>query len=195
MQATTTNDKPKRGDEAFERALCELVRERTGLTLQPHQLPNLRAGVEEGVRRFGHADADAWLRSLRACDGHGEELDCLVERITIGESYFFRDAVQMSFLRDAWLPALVQARRDGNRRVRVWSAGCSQGQEIYSIAILLRESLPDFDGWQVELLGTDICEAALADARRASYAEWSFRTTPAPTRMRSKSRRRSPRHS
>ncbi|MCM2256352.1 MAG: protein-glutamate O-methyltransferase CheR [Vicinamibacteria bacterium] len=105
--------------------------------------------------------------------------------LTVGETYFFRDAASFDALRDDVLPELIERRRSqGSRRLRVWSAACATGEEAYSLAILLDRLLPDRGDWKVTILATDIHVGALDVARRGLYREWSFRQTPADIRAR-----------
>lgn len=168
-------------DPAGEEALCRLITERTGIVLHDHQLPGLRDTVAQACAHFGYAGAAAYRQALTEKASFSPELEFLVARITVGESYFFRDAAQMTVLRDTLLPELIARKRlAGDCAIRVWSAGCSNGQEIYSIAILLHELLPDIDRWALHLLATDINTDVLAAALRGRYRDWSLRATPAP---------------
>jgi chemotaxis protein methyltransferase CheR len=88
-------------------------------------------------------------------------------------------------LRDELLPGIIAAKRaEGNLSLRIWSAGCSQGQEIYTIALMLHELLPDIENWRIHLLGTDINSEAVAMAIQGRYSDWSFRATPSELRER-----------
>ncbi|MDP2169364.1 MAG: CheR family methyltransferase [Rhodocyclaceae bacterium] len=168
-------------DPAGEEALCRLITERTGIVLHDHQLRGLRDTVAQACAHFGYAGAAAYRQALTEKAAFSPELEFLVAQITVGESYFFRDAAQMDLLRDTLLPELIARKRlAGDRAIRVWSAGCSNGQEIYSIAILLHELLPDIDRWALHLLATDINTDVLAAALRGRYRDWSLRATPAP---------------
>jgi chemotaxis protein methyltransferase CheR len=93
---------------------------------------------------------------------------------TSGETYFFRDHGQFDELRLRLLPELIKRRRHA-KTLRLWSAGCSTGEEPYSLAILVDMLLPQREGWDILILGSDINSAALAQARRGSYRQWSFR--------------------
>lgn len=100
----------------------------------------------------------------------------LVTLATVGETYFFRHREQLEAFRRIALPSLVEARRSFERPVlRAWSAGCSSGEEAYSLAILLGEALPDRARWQVRVVGTDIDSEALERARAGVYGRWAFR--------------------
>lgn len=161
-----------------EEALCRHIRGRTAIVIQDHQLENLRATVSEICDRFGYASCEEFLDFLQQCDQYVPELEWLISRITVGETYFFRDQSQMDYLRQIWLPEVISRKREnGEKTLRIWSAGCSSGQELYSIAIMLHETLPDLESWTLHLLGTDINTDGLSRAIRGEYGEWSFRAT------------------
>ena len=94
-----------------------------------------------------------------------------------GETYFFRDHGQFDLLRLRLLPELIERRR-GAKTLRLWSAGCASGEEAYSLAMLVDMLLPERDGWDILILGSDIDQTALAKARRGHYGQWSFRMVP-----------------
>ncbi|MBX6324217.1 MAG: protein-glutamate O-methyltransferase CheR, partial [Rhodospirillaceae bacterium] len=112
------------------------------------------------------------------------ELAALIDEITVGETYFFRYPSQFDALRQAVIPACV-ARRAGERRLRLWSAGCASGAEPYSLAILLRLDLAGLlAGWEVSILATDINRRALDQARVGVFSKWELRTVGAELRRR-----------
>ncbi len=100
-----------------------------------------------------------------------------------GETYFFRDHGQFDLLRLRLLPELIERRR-ATRALRLWSAGCSSGEEAYSLAILVDMLLPERGGWDIVILGSDSDQAALTKARRGHYGQWSFRMVPHALRQR-----------
>jgi len=93
------------------------------------------------------------------------------------ETYFFRDHGQFDLLRLRLLPELIERRRH-TKTLRLWSAGCSSGEEAYSLAMLVDMLLPQRDDWTILILGGDIDESALAKARHGHYGPWSFRMAP-----------------
>lgn len=108
-----------------------------------------------------------------------KELVCL---ITTGESYFFRDQGQFSLLRTTILPEIItnkqnKAELTGNHQksLRIWSAGCSTGEEPYSLAILVKQLIPDLYNWKILVLGTDINYKSIEKAKQGIYNPWSFR--------------------
>lgn len=102
------------------------------------------------------------------------EWKSLMILITNIESFFFRDTDQFALLRDRILPELIQ-RKQNNRTLRICSAGCSSGEEPYSLAILLKELLPELEQWNLTILGIDINQEALQKAKTGIYRPWSFR--------------------
>ncbi|MGG6239499.1 CheR family methyltransferase [Nodosilinea sp. AN01ver1] len=104
--------------------------------------------------------------------------------LTVNESYFFRDSNQFRLLSERLLPDIISRKQaaagPGARpSLRIWSAGCSTGEELYSIAIALDELNFPWDQWDTLLMGTDISKAAVDSARLGLYGSWSFRQTPA----------------
>jgi chemotaxis protein methyltransferase CheR len=96
----------------------------------------------------------------------------LLDLITIGETYFFRNKAQFNVLMRFVLPEIVQKKVDsGDKRIRVWSAGCSRGDETYSIAIAIIEVLPSYEEWNISILGTDINRNGLACSEEAIYGQ------------------------
>lgn len=100
-----------------------------------------------------------------------------------GETYFFRDHGQFDLLRLRLLPELIERHR-GTKSLRLWSAGCASGEEAYSLAMLVDMLLPERDGWDIVILGSDIDPVALAKARRGRYGQWSFRMVPPTLKQR-----------
>lgn len=107
----------------------------------------------------------------------------LIQLLTTGESYFFRDSGQFFLLKNIIFPELIAEQRQvwekkqqDKPTLRIWSAGCSTGEEPYSLAILLTELIPDWKNWHLHILGTDINIASIQKAQAGLYGTWSFRT-------------------
>jgi chemotaxis protein methyltransferase CheR len=159
--------------------LREVVRERVGISVPAGRLAELGRAARAAVEREEPAGTEtagaAAVAGLidRGSAGYGV-LDTLVAGMNLGETYFFRDAEQMAALEGHILPEVI-ARRRAEHRLRIWSAGCSTGEEPYTLAILLARLLPDLPRWDVLVLGTDVNGASLRRARRGVYRAWSLR--------------------
>lgn len=116
-----------------------------------------------------------WLSSDRLS---ASEYEALTQNLTVGETYFFREKAAFSLLVNELLKPRSEATHPKFRQLRIWSAGCSSGEEPYSIAITLKEFLPDLDKWDIRITATDLNAAALQKAKAARYRSWSFRDTP-----------------
>ncbi len=138
-----------------------LLEKRLARRLCHHQLPAFR-------------DYYHFLKYDRKRD---QELSDIMDILTTNETYFFREAFQLKAFTDEIIPELmnVKAKR-GDRSLRIWSAGCSTGEEPYTIAMLLLE-MGCMSGWRVEIIGTDISQRVLQQARKGAYGKSSFRST------------------
>ncbi len=103
------------------------------------------------------------------------ELNRVMELLTTNETYFFREMNQLQTLMEEILPELMQL-RERQRRIRIWSAGCSTGEEPYTLAMILLEQ-PGLQDWSKEIFASDISQRVLQTARKGIYAKSSFRAT------------------
>ncbi|MDY7232388.1 CheR family methyltransferase [Hyalangium rubrum] len=145
----------------------EQVQARAGL-LAPTCVPAAEEGISRAMARAGCSDFELYLARLST---EPSAFDDLLIELTIGETYFFRTHEHFDFVRQQALPELRRLRGPGHT-FRVWSAGCSSGEEPYSLAVLLME---EGLGDHMEVVATDISRAALARAHKARYGPWSLR--------------------
>ena len=164
--------------DAAVRALRALIADRTGIWV-----PDSRIGTVESAAAFARSamrirDLDELFEELR-CDptASSRAWIAIIGRITVPESYFNRDAAQMSMLNEHILPELIERNRS-RRTLRLWSAGCAAGEEVYSLAMSVARLLPDLERWNVLILGTDLNSDYLAAAEAGVYRDWSFRQVP-----------------
>jgi chemotaxis protein methyltransferase CheR len=155
------------GEDDFNR-VRDLLDRTAGLVFDESRRDSLSYSLGERLGASGCADVDGYLALLRSPRG-SDEMQLLLNEVTIQETHFFRNPPQFRALRQHVLPALVKEAAKGNRKIRVWSAGCSTGEEPYSIAMLLREQLPLLDGWDVQVIATDLSTRALDAARAGRY--------------------------
>jgi chemotaxis protein methyltransferase CheR len=147
--------------------LARLLRRRCGLSLTPDKKALTTRRLAPVMRRFDFKDMAGLIGELRL--GREALADAVTEAMTVNESSFFRDAVMFAQLRETVLPRLVAA-RSGDKRLRIWSAACAAGQEAYSIAILLSEMGLTREGWNIDLVATDLSGEAIARAEAGRYA-------------------------
>ena len=152
-------------DPAYER-LVELLATTTGLVFPPSREASVEAAVR-GLAKRANVDVTTYIAGV--IDG-SQPLDALVDELTVGETYFFRDPTQFDVIRTEILPRL-RAERSG-MPLRMWSAGCASGEEAYTLGMVADEIDPGVDH---QVLATDISPLALAKARAGRYTAWSMR--------------------
>jgi chemotaxis protein methyltransferase CheR len=162
--------------------LVQLIERRFGYATPKQQYELLAETVEMVLDRHCYTENE-FTHLLSTLPVDAPMVQALLRKLTNNETYFFRDQPTMDSLVNVVLPELIERRR-GERLLRVWSAGCSTGEEIYTMSILLHERIPDFDSWTIELVGTDIDEAVLRQARVAEYGERALRATSEAARQR-----------
>jgi chemotaxis protein methyltransferase CheR len=155
----------------------QLVLRRTGMLFGVKRRNALGRGVTALCETFAGNDLEKYYRMLEATETDSPLWDALIEELTIGETYFFRDENQIRALRSQVLPRIIESHRN-DRRIRIWSAGCASGEEPYTLSILLAELLGNTGHWNISILGTDINKKVIRKAKAARYRPWSFRQTP-----------------
>ncbi len=151
---------------------------RFGLHFPKKRWRDLERGLVRAARELGFTDADSCIRRLVTEQLTKEQAGALVCHLTIGETYFFREKKCFEALQTHILPAFIDSRRGREQRLRVWCAGCSTGEEPYSVAILLQRMITDLAKWNITILATDINPSSLRKGTHGEYGDWSFRDTP-----------------
>ncbi|HEY8207439.1 MAG TPA: CheR family methyltransferase [Myxococcaceae bacterium] len=169
------DDRPEMSAEEF-RLLRDLVYERSGISIRDDLKFVMERRLWPRLEALGLTDFAAYHRHLRLDPRGAGELDFAIEALATNETYFFREPHQLRAFSEEILPRLEEQNR-ATRRLRIWSAGCSTGEEPYTLAMLIKES-GRFEGWDVQVLGTDISRKVLTSARRAEYGPSSMRAMP-----------------
>ncbi len=159
-----------------EKLLLDVINERLGIVVSSNQIHEIRRIVANSCDTMQIKPTD-YLLELQNAHIDSPIFKDLVSGITIGETYFFRDRKQMDLLKNIVLPELIHKKRTKkNLALRIWSAGCASGEELYTLIIMLTEMLPDIENWHLNLLGTDINTDVLQKALSGVYTEWSMRS-------------------
>ena len=158
--------------EASKRILAELLKSQTGQDLPPSRGWRIGTALSGLSREHGITDLDRLITML-ALSRHSSLAHKLIEALLNNETYFFRDRAMFDMLRDSVLPQLAQARAT-SRRLRIWSVGCSTGQEALSLAMLFADQEARWTGWSIEILGTDVSQSVIELARTACYSQFQI---------------------
>ena len=153
--------------------LRHLIARRLGLQFDDTKL----TFIAEVLRRRSDATScDPATYIARFASAGPEELGAIASELTVGETYFFRNNDQFRALAQVAIPERVRT-QNGRRALRLLSAGCASGEEPYSIAMVVRDILPD-PAWEISIRAIDVNPAALERARRARFTSWALRETP-----------------
>ncbi|WP_066799531.1 CheR family methyltransferase [Sphingomonas soli] len=162
-------------------AFAEIILQSVGLDFAADKRAPLADLLRARVHETG-LSVRGYLEMIRKPERSKNELRILAQELTITETSFFRNPDQIDAFAQVALPDRIAARSDV-RRLRLLSAGCSSGEEAYTLAACVQEH-PALAGWDVPILGIDISSRALKKARTARYSPWSLRQTPSPLRAR-----------
>ena len=157
-------------EEDFEK-FRKLINQTSGIFFDRGKRDLLRLGLTGRAEAVGAETLSDYYQCLTSVPEREEELRRLLEHLSVQETQFFRNLPQFDALRKYVIPEIVRRKAESFRSLRVWSAGCSTGQEPYSLAMSVLDVLPDPDSWNVQILGTDLSESALAVAERGWYRE------------------------
>jgi chemotaxis protein methyltransferase CheR len=162
----------------------QLLTSRAGMAFGDSRGAFLEGRVRGRMHKVGARSLYEYYRMVVAPMG-ARELQELVDEVSINETSFFRIPSHFEFLSTTALPARMRVRREArSKRLRIWSGGCSSGQEVYSIAMVFLETAVFHESWDLALVGTDISAKALAVARGGAYDKQQIRdVTPARRQM------------
>jgi chemotaxis protein methyltransferase CheR len=153
----------------------EYINENCGIYIDDYRADALRVSLWIRMRDLGYSDYIAYLSFLRDGKKGDDEFKELLNLITINETCFFRNPNQFAALAKYVIPEIIKRKKKTDRTIRIWSAGCSTGEEPYSIAMVLLDRLPDAKSWRIDILGTDVSRQALSRAQRGCYGERTMR--------------------
>jgi chemotaxis protein methyltransferase CheR len=163
-------------EEEF-RLLRDLIHERFGLFFDDNQRSSLRSRLTGRLASLDLQSFEDYYHYLRFGPQRGDELQRMVTHLTNNETYFYREMPQLQVFAETVLRSIKEAKAAGpDRTLRVLSAGCSTGEEAYSLAMIIYDSGQFFWNWDVQVIGMDVDQVALEKARRAVYHHNSFRS-------------------
>ena len=171
-------------DNADFRRISDMVYQHCGINLHVGKKELVRARLAKRLRQGNFKTFAEYIKHVLQ-DPTGQQFATLIDSVSTNLTSFFRESQHFEFLREDFLPQLLKRKeRKHDYRIRTWSAGCSSGEEAYSIAITLLEAIKAQPHWDVKILATDIANSVLDKARQGIYTE--DRVAPVPTLQRHK---------
>ncbi len=152
----------------------EFIQGYTGLYFPETKFTAIKKMIQSLLKESPCSGVKEFILYLKTKSGE-THLKKVISLLTTNETYFFRGKSYFDALEKYLLPKIIERETRSSKTISIWSAGCSSGEEPYSIAILLKSMIPQIKEWQIEIIGTDLDETALESAERGEYGEWSFR--------------------
>lgn len=158
----------------------KFIYENTGIYFQDNKKYLLESRLQKRMIYLGINSFEEYLNYVKSGYSGSTETRYLFEAITINETYFFRNQPQLDALITKTLPEIISSKEKlGQKKIKIWSAGCSSGEEAYSLAIMINDLIKTkYANIEYEIVGTDISNAVVDLARRGSFKEYSIRNTP-----------------
>lgn len=173
--------------------LSRLIYDTCGIKMPPHKKSMLEARLRRRLRILGLKSFEAYCDYLFGHGGMEQELVSLIDVVTTNKTDFFREAAHFDYLVDRTLPELIAQYGAGlDRPLRIWSAGCSTGEEPYTLAMVLSDFARSYDGFRFSILATDISTQVLERASQGIYGIDKIVTVPAEMKKRYLMRSRDP---
>ena len=158
--------------------VSNLIATKFGLNYPQERYRDLERNLRSAAKSFEYHSLQEFCQWLLATSLTQQQISELATHFTIGETYFFRHIEYFNLLENHILIKLISERYKKSRKITIWCAGCSTGEEPYSLAILLHRLIPDLSKWNITIFATDINQQFLQQANEGIYSEWSFRGVP-----------------
>lgn len=163
-------------------AVSTLVYERTGIHMPESKIGLLSNRLRKRLRMLGLSSFDEYYRLLKDPKRSEDELPHFLSAVTTNETYFFRNDALWRYIRQTWIPQVVEHKKArASKTIRVWSAASSSGEEAYTTAICLLEELPNVATWRITVIGSDISSKVLDRARAGEYGPYAVAKMPKET--------------
>lgn len=165
-------------DQDTKIRLSQSIAKVFGIHFNENQWSSLERYLKNIAKELNIADDIESLSRLLSKNSFSEiEFDALSKHLTVGETYFFRENVALQLFSKEILPRLICERTGNEQQISIWSAGCSSGEEPYTLAMILKELIWDINYWKINILATDVNTDALRRAKAGTFPAWSFRET------------------
>ncbi len=178
-KTVTLHKEQKIGDDEFTN-LRDFIYEQSGIFIADNRKYLLENRLVNRLKELNLKSFGEYFYFLKYDAGRKKELNRLFEVVTTNETSFYRNPPQLKVFQDIILKEVLDAQRKaGQKSLHIWSAGCSTGEEPYTLSIMLHEVLrTEIGSWNIRITANDLSEGVLQSARRGVYSEYALRTTP-----------------
>ncbi len=157
----------------------DLVYDRCGINFESKKIYFVKKRLALRMEALGIETVEEYIRYLKFRDPKGSEFQELLNLLTTNETYMFREFDQLAVFAEHCLDEVCEKKKtQGSNKIKIWCAGCSTGEEAYTLAIILLEMLEPFSAWNAKILATDIDTSVLSKARKSEYSARSVKDVP-----------------
>ena len=158
--------------------VSKLIASCTGLSFTSERWSTFNKNLSAAGKELGFSNINEFIKLLLSGSGNRNLWDILINHLTVSETYFWREPNVFAALVENILPEIFDSKKNRDKTLRIWSAGCSTGEEPYSIAIALHRSFSKLKDWNLSILATDLNKNSVIKAKSGLYRSWSFRNSP-----------------
>lgn len=178
-ETTSLHSIPGITDSEFKQ-LRDLIHQKSGIFIADNRKYLIENRLAGRIRALNLKSYGEYYSYLKFDPNRQTELTYLFNAVTTNETSFFRNPPQLEVFQKVVLTRVIEeAKKSGRKKLRIWSAGCSSGEEPYTIAIIIHELLgAEINHWDIKITANDLSESVLAIAKEGLYSEYSLRTTP-----------------
>lgn len=155
--------------------LSKIIAKKMGMSFSNKQLIDLNRVMDLVAKEAGFLDVETYIDFLLSTELTHKDILDLAEKVTVGETYFFREKKALEILEKEILPKIIKQQCYTKKQLKIWSVGCSTGEEPYTLAMILKKVLGNFDNWDITIFASDISLSSLKKAIAGFYSPWSFR--------------------
>lgn len=155
--------------------LSKIIAKKMGLSFSSKKLIDLNRVIDLAAKEAGFLDVETYIDFLLLSELTHKDILDLAEKVTVGETYFFREKKALDILEKEILSKIIKQKHHTKKQFKIWSVGCSTGEEPYTLAMILKKVLRNFDNWDITIFASDINLSSLKKALTGVYSSWSFR--------------------
>ncbi|MDD2490572.1 MAG: CDC27 family protein [Bacteroidales bacterium] len=164
--------------ENVAKNIAKLIESSMGLTFQPNRFSEYTKQLNSVIKTLGYDNLDAFYAKISRSNNSLslDEKKIIATHLTVSETYFFREAPAISMFKNKIIPEII--RKKNGSLITIWCAGCSSGEEPYTLSMILKENFPQLSSENYKIIATDINPNVLEKAKNGIYTQWSFREMP-----------------
>jgi chemotaxis protein methyltransferase CheR len=166
-------------EDYIKTEVLKKVENQFGIYFTLNKWPDFERKIISACKSLHYKQHEILLKNFLSSKLTEKQTDVIIDNLTVGESYFFRENSDLLIFKENMLNPIISSFSENKmKKINIWSAGCCTGEEPFTLAILLLETIPEIENWQIKILATDINKVFLEKALQGKFKKWSLRSTP-----------------